>query len=360
MKKMKLSRLAKIIGGELTCDGEREVRGLGSIESAGPDEVTFLTNARYERYMKDAQAAAVIVGRDYAGAGERLIRCEDAYFAFRDAMVAFYGFRQPWFEGVDPRASVDPSASLGEGVRVAAFAAIAPGVRIGAGTAVYPNVVVGPDCRIGRDCVIYPNVTLYDGTVLGDRVRIHAGTSIGQDGFGFATHAGRHHKIPEAGCVVLEDDVEIGACCAIERATLGATIIGAGTKFADLITIGHGTEMGRHCLMVSQSGIAGSTHVGNYCVFAAQSGLVGHIRIGDGVQVAAQSGVTNDVPPGQQVLGSPATPLADARRSMVITSRLPQMRSALRKLAKEVAELKRRLGPEEDAPGADAQGPEEA
>ena len=130
--------------------------------------------------------------------------------------------------------------------------------------------------------------------------------------------------------------------------------------FADLITIGHGTEMGRHCLMVSQSGIAGSTHVGNYCVFAAQSGLVGHIRIGDGVQVAAQSGVTNDVPPGQQVLGSPATPLADARRSMVITSRLPQMRSALRKLAKEVAELKRRLGPEEDAPGADAQGPEEA
>jgi len=356
---MKLSELAERLGGELVGDDGRVVRGVGSIESAREDEVTFLANARYERHMKDCRAAAVIVAKGYDGPGQRLIRCGDPYFAFREAMVLFYGFREPHFGGVDARACIDPSARLDAGVHVAPFAVIGPYVQIGEGTAIYPHAYIGPRCRIGRDCTIYPSVTLYDGTIVGDRVRIHAGTSIGQDGFGYATHRGRHEKIPEAGHVVLEDDVEIGACCAIERATLGATIIGAGTKFADLVAIGHGTTMGRHCLMVSQSGIAGSTHVGDYCVFAAQSGVVGHIRIGDGAQIAAQSGVTNDVPAGQQVLGSPATPLAEARRSMVIASRLPEMRRTLHRLVQEVAELKRRLasaeGRDEGGEGRDSE-----
>jgi UDP-3-O-[3-hydroxymyristoyl] glucosamine N-acyltransferase len=356
---MTLSQLAELLGGELTGDGERAIRGVAPLDSAGPDEVSFLANARYERFMEDSRAAAVIVSTDYAGPGESLIRCEDAYFAFREAMVAFHGFREADFEGVDPRASVDPSAILGEGVRVGAFAVVGAGVEVGAGTVVYPNVYVGCRCRIGRDCTIYPNVTLYDGCLLGDRVTVHANSSIGQDGFGYATHAGRHEKIPPAGWVELEDDVEIGACCAIERATLGATIIGAGTKFADLVAIGHGTQMGRHCLMVSQSGIAGSTHVGDYCVFAAQSGVVGHIRIGDGAQVAAQSGVINDVPAGRQVLGSPAIPLAEARRSMVIGARLPQMRKALRRLARQMDAVLRKLrlaGEGEASGGADDGG----
>ena len=343
MPDMTLAELAKTIGGELTGDGARVIRGLAGLDCAGAEEVTFLANAKYERYMKDSRAAAVIVGADYAGPGESLIRCGDPYFAFCQAMVAFYGFRRPHFDGIDPRASIDSSAELGQGVRVGPFAVVCPGVTIGPGTTIYPHVYVGPNCRVGSNCTLFPSVTLYDGTVLGDRVRIHAGTSIGQDGFGYATHAGKHHKIPEAGNVILEDDVEIGACCAIERATMGSTIIGAGTKFADLIGIGHGTTMGRHCLMVSQSGIAGSTHVGNYCVFAAQCGVVGHIRLGDGVQVGAQAGVINDVQAGLQVLGSPAIPLADARRSAVLGSRLPQMRSAIRRLTKEVTDLKRRL-----------------
>jgi UDP-3-O-[3-hydroxymyristoyl] glucosamine N-acyltransferase len=251
MPDMTLAELAKAIGGELTGDGARVIRGLAGLDCAGADEVTFLANAKYERYVKDSRAAAVIVGKDYAGQGQSLIRCGDPYFAFCQAMVAFYGFRRPHFDGVDPRASVDSSAELGEGVAVGPFAVVCPGVTIGPGTTVYPHVYVGPGCRIGRDCTLFPSVTLYDGTVLGDRVRIHAGTSIGQDGFGYATHAGKHHKIPEAGNVILEDDVEIGACCAIERATMGSTIIGAGTKFADLIGIGHGTTMGRHCLMAA-------------------------------------------------------------------------------------------------------------
>jgi len=350
-KEFKLSELAEKIGGTLEGKPDRVVRGLASIEAAGPDEVTFLSNVKYERHVAESRAAAVIVPRDYAGPGKSLIRCEDSYFAFRQAMVLMYGFREAPMQGVDERASIDPSADLGENVTVMPFAFVGPRAKVGDHTVIYPNVYIGADVRVGCDCEIMPSVTIYDGCVLGDRVRIHAGTSIGQDGFGYSTHEGRHHKIPEAGNVELGDDVEIGACCAIERATLGSTVIGAGTKFADLIGIGHGTKMGKHCLMVSQSGIAGSTTVGNYCVFAAQSGIVGHIKIGDGVQVGGQSGVTNDVPPGIQVLGSPAAPISETRRSVVSVAKLPEMRKTLRNLLKQVQKLQARIDEMEEPKG---------
>jgi len=272
-----------------------------------------------------------------------LIRCDDPYFAFRQAMVAFYGFREPHFSGLDARASIDPTVELDEDVRVGAFSTIAGGCTIGAGTVIYSGVHIGPDCRIGRQCRLYPNVVLYDGTILHDRVMIHACSSIGQDGFGYATHSGKHEKIPQAGRVELEDDVEIGAGCAIDRATLGATIIGAGTKFSNLVAIGHGTHLGKCCLLVAQAGVAGSTIVGDYCSFAGQSGVVGHIRVGDGVRVGAKSGVTHDVPAGQEVLGIPAMPLGQARRAMMSFSRLPQLRTAVRRLTRELAVVKRRL-----------------
>ncbi|MCK4602964.1 MAG: UDP-3-O-(3-hydroxymyristoyl)glucosamine N-acyltransferase, partial [Phycisphaerae bacterium] len=248
--------------------------------------------------------------------------------------------------GIDGRADVHPTAEIAPGVRIAAFAAIGPNCRIDEGAAIYPGVYIGPNCRIGRDCMLYPNVTLYDGTILHDRVVVHAGSSIGHDGFGYATHEGRHEKIPQAGWVELEDDVEIGACCAIDRATMGATIIGAGTKFSNLVAIGHGTQTGKHCLLVAQSGIAGSVMIGDYCIFAGQSGVVGHIRIGDGARIGAQAGVTNDVPAGQEVLGSPALPLAQARRVMMSFSQLPQIRTAVRRLTRELQALKRRLTPD--------------
>ena len=353
VKQMTLSELAAAVGGRLEGDGSLAVRGVADIDAAGPQAVAILANVRYERRMKDTKAAAVIVAEDYAGPGPALIRCKDPYFAFREAMVAFYGFRRHPFAGVDARSAVDPSAEMGEGVAVAPFAVVSAGAKVGPRTVLYPNVFVGAGCRVGADCILYAGAAVYDGCVLGDRVIVHANSSIGQDGFGYATHAGRHHKIPAAGIVVLEDDVEIGACCAIERATLGRTIVGAGTKFADLVAIGHGTTMGRGCLMVSQAGIAGSTRVGDYCVFAGQSGVVGHIRIGDGAKVAAQAGVTNDVPPGQEVLGSPAIDRAEARRSMISFSRLPQIRSAVRRLTAEVAAIKRKLGMKAGGDGED-------
>ncbi len=350
MAEMRLSELAKLVGGELSAGGEQPIRGLAGIETAGPDEVTFLTNAKYAKHIESTRAAAVIVPKGFdlpksgGGAGPALLRCADPYFAFREAMVAFYGFRRPHFEGVDPRAVIDPTAKLAPDVRVAPFATIGPGVTIGRGTAIYAGVHVGPRCRIGGGCTLYPNVTLYDGTILGDRVTIHAGTSIGHDGFGYATHAGRHEKIPQVGWVELEDDVEIGANCAIDRATMGPTVVGAGTKFSNLVAIGHGTRLGKHCLLVAQTGIAGSVVVGNYCVFGGQAGIVGHISIGDGARVAAKAGVTNDLPDGEEVMGAPAFPLRAAKRAYTLLPRLPQMRSALRKLIAQVRELQKRAG----------------
>ncbi len=357
MKEITLGKLAEAIDGKLQGPADLIVHGMAGIEVAKPDEVTFLSNVKYERYVGETDAAAVIVPADYVGPGESLIRCEDSYFAFRQAMVLVYGFRRAPFEGIDPRASIDPSAELGEGVNVGPFAFIGPRVKIGDGTTIYPGAYIGAEVRMGCDCEIFSSVTLYDGCILGDRVRIHAGTAIGQDGFGYATHKGVHEKIPESGWVELGDDVEIGSCCAIERATLGATVIGAGTKFADLIGIGHGTKLGKGCLMVSQSGIAGSTTVGDYCVIAAQSGLVGHIHIGDGVQVGAQSGVINDIQAGLQVLGSPAIPLAEARRQAVVASKLPEIRLTIRDLTRQVERLKARLA--ELEAGGDSGGKKE-
>ncbi|KKK59950.1 hypothetical protein LCGC14_3029230, partial [marine sediment metagenome] len=238
---------------------------------------------------------------------------------------------------------VDPTAKLGPDVAVAQFATVGAGVEVGEGSVLYPGVYVAPGCRLGRGCVLHPNVVLYEGTILGDRVTIHAGSVVGEDGFGYATHAGVHEKIPHSGHVELGDDVEIGACCTIDRASLGTTVIGAGTKLSNLVAIGHGTKIGRGCLLVAQVGIAGSTTIGDYCSFAGQAGVVGHITIGDGVRVGAQAGVTGDIEPGLEVLGSPAIPLADARRVVLATTRLPQLRDQVKKLNRELKVLRDRL-----------------
>jgi UDP-3-O-[3-hydroxymyristoyl] glucosamine N-acyltransferase len=274
-------------------------------------------------------------------------------------MVAVHGFRTPPFEGIDERASIHPTATLGADARVSSFVTIAPNVTIGERAVIYPGVCIGENSRIGDDCILYPNVVLYDGCILGDRVTIHANSSIGQDGFGYATHAGddgvvRHEKIPQVGWVEIGDDVEIGADCAVDRATMGPTVIGEGTKFSNLITIGHGTKMGKHCLVVALCGLGGSTMVGNYCVFGGQSGSAGHLSIGDGVRVGGRTAVTSDIAPGLEVLGMPAIPLSEARRSMSTLRHLPKMRKAMGKLIRDVAALQRQLGLDGEADdGAD-------
>ena len=357
---MTLAELAQKIGGQLVGDGGRVVTGAAPLDSAGPGEVSFLANPRYAKHMAQTKAAGVIVSADYDEAPVPLIRCKDPYFAFRQAMVALYGFRKPPFIGVHRNAYVDQRAKLGKNVAVGPYVTVSPGVVIGENTVLYPGVFVGPNARLGKDCVIHPNVVIYDNCILGDRVAVHACTVIGQDGFGYATHQGVHHKIPQAGWVEIGDDVEIGANCAIERAAMGVTRIGAGTKFSDLVAIGHGTVIGKHNLVVAQVGISGSVTVGDYCAFAGQAGVVGHITIGNQVRVGAQAGVTNDVPPNTEVLGSPAIPLPQARRSMVAQGQLPQLRTQIRQMARDLEELKKlcqHLSADKPAKGQDDAGP---
>ena len=331
--------LAEHVGGEVLGEEKIEVAGAATLSEAGSTDVSFLANLKYEKDLKSSAAAVVIVGKEFNAEGceERtLIRCRDPYYAFMQIVVLLHGFREHEKIGVSPKASVADSAKIGNNVDIHDFVCVSAEVEIGDNSRIYPNCTVGPGTKIGQDCIIYPNVTIYDGCSIGDRVTIHSGTVVGQDGFGYATHDGEHHKIPQIGAVVIEDDVEIGSNCAIDRGTLGDTVIGRGTKMSNLIAIGHGTKIGPHCLLVAQVGIAGSVEVGAGCVFGGQVGVVGHIKIGDGVKVGAQAGVTNDIPAGQDVVGSPALPITQAKRSLMLIKDLPELRKKLRELDRTV------------------------
>lgn len=320
---LKLGQLAKDIGAELVGDPEVEVSSVQALEDAGPGQVSFLSNPKYQKLVETTRASAVILspGVEVEHPSAALLKSKDPYFAFRQAVVALHGYRKHPHDGVHPKAHVDPTASVGEG------------------TVIYPGAYVGPRAKIGRECILYPNAVVYDDCVLGDRVILHAGAVIGQDGFGYATLKGEHHKIPQAGNVVLEDDVEVGANVAIQRATMGSTVIGRGTKLSDLISVGHGTRIGAHGLIVSLCGIAGSTKIGHHFIMGSQSGVAGHLNVGDNVILAAQSGIANDVPDQVQLYGAPATPAPHGRRAAMLRAQLPEIVDRLREIEQKIEEL---------------------
>ncbi len=341
---MSLDELANRVGARLEGDGSVQVTGCAPIEHAGPDEVTFVSNAKYARFLSTTGAAAVII--DTKTPHPLRAAClvsDDPYFAFRNAAVALHGFRvhpEPTRGPVSDRALVHPAATVGSGTVIHPYAVVEAGATIGRDCVIYPGAYVGSEAHLGDECVLFPNVVVYDRCRLGNRVMLHSNTVIGQDGFGYATHAGVHHKIPQAGIVVIEDDVELGAGCAIERATVGETSIGRGTKLADLISVGHGTRIGEHCLLVSLVGVSGSVEMGNYVVLGGQAGVVGHVKIGDGVQAAAQTGITADIPPGERIGGYPAVELGRARRNMLVGSKLYDLARRVRQLERELERLK--------------------
>jgi len=341
-----VKELAHHVGGEIVGDDSIQITGAATLAEAGPNDVSFLslpTRPKYEKEMHATKASAVIVGPDVSDASHCLIRCSDPYYAFMQVVVLLYGHREHEAVGVSERASVADSATTGENVDIHDFVHVAHDAQIGDNTRIYPNCTIGPGTKIGGDCIIYPNVTVYDGCTIGDRVTIHSGTVIGQDGFGYATHNGEHHKIPQIGGVVIEDDVEIGANCAIDRGTLGDTVIGHGSKFSDLIAIGHNTRVGPYSLLVAQVGIAGSVVTGKYGVFGGQVGVVGHIKIGDKVQIGAQAGVQSDIADGEAVLGSPAIPINQAKRSLIALKDLPELRRRVRELEKVIGQLEEKM-----------------
>jgi UDP-3-O-[3-hydroxymyristoyl] glucosamine N-acyltransferase len=352
---MTLEQLAEHIGAELRlangADPRRVVVRCARLEDAGEEDITFLVNPRYTSQLEHTSAAAVIVAPEVDCPERTLLAAPDPYYAFRNAMVALHGWREhPTAQGpsISPQAIVDSSARIGEGTVVHPLAVISRDAVIGERCVIYPHVFIGPGARIGSDGQLFPSVTIYDGCVLGDRVTLHAGCVIGQDGFGYATHAGEHHKIPQTGNVVIEDDVEMGANCAVDRATLGSTIIGAGTKFSNSVTIGHGCHIGRANLFVGQVGLAGSVTTGDYVAMGGQVGVAGHLTIGDRVQIAATSGVMNDIPDDTVVGGTPAQPLTEAKRVHLHTQRLPDLAGRIKRLERELGQL-RRLADDTDA-----------
>ena len=345
-----LAELAARVGGEVVGDGEMRLTGVAALEDAGPEQVSFFSNRRYRPAFLASRAGAVVVEPgEEVPAGRAVLRVGNAYLAFAKISTLFHPPRAAQPE-VAPQAVVHPSARVHPSAQLMPLCSVAAGAEIGARTLVHPGVQIGEGARVGADCVLYPNVIIRDGCLLGERVIVQGGAVIGSDGFGFAFDpegeggGPRHNKVPQIGIVVVEDDVEIGACTCIDRAALGVTRIGRGTKIDNLVMIAHNVEVGPLSLLVSQVGISGSTKLGMGVVAGGQAGIVGHLRIGDGARIAAQAGVTHDLEAGETVLGSPARPHAAAARNMASFDHLAEMRRELAQLRKVVAQLKAEMG----------------
>lgn len=329
------------LGGSLIQgDQEAEVTGFASLEEAGPSQLSFFGNPKYRKSFLETKAAAVIVPKDpgETPAGPALIAVESPVLAF-DAVLRRFGAPEIEFvPGIHPRAEVAADAVLApDRVRVDAFAVIESGTRIGDGSWIGANCYVGRGAVLGSDCRLYPLVSLREGTVLGNRVIIHGGTVIGADGYGYEFSGGRHQKIRQAGIVEIEDDVEIGANSTVDRARFGSTLIGEGTKIDNLVQIGHNAQIGKHCLIVAQSGVSGSARVGDYVTIAAQVGVAGHIEIGDKAVLGGRAGAISNLPGGETYFGYPAKPMREWSRRQMQVKRIPAILERLAALEKKLA-----------------------
>ncbi len=339
MQERTLGELAEYVGGRVFGNPDVLIRSASTLGRASEGDISFLTNRKYEKQLWTTKASAVIVGKEAPTVSIPLLVADDPYYAFMQIMVLLHGHRKHKKIGVSTRASISDSAKIGADCHIGDFVIIADEAKIRDGCIIYPGAYIGQGVQIGNDSIIYPNVTIYDGCRIGNRVIINSNSTIGEDGFGYATHKGVHHKIPQTGIVIIEDDVEIGACCGIERGTLSDTIIGQGSKLGDLVTIGHGAKIGQHCLLVAQVGIAGSTNIGHHCVIGGQVGIVGHINIGNNVTIAAQAGVINNIPDNTVVLGSPAIEADLGRRAYSMLQYLPEMRQNIRELQNQIGRI---------------------
>ena len=346
---LQLSALCKVIteaGFEARLEGEdRQVASVNTLEDAKADQLSFLTNPKYAAALAGTDASAVLVHDDVSVPdGVSAVRCSDPYAGVTVAIVALHGYRRHPVWGISPQASIDPTATIGAGANIAAGATVAANATVGQKATFYPGVYIGEGVTIGDECVLFPNVVIYDDCILGDRVTIHAGTVIGEDGLGYAPHGDTWIKIPQIGRAVLGDDVEIGANCAIDRATLGQTEIGSGSKFGNGVIIGHGSKIGPNCLFVGQVGVAGSVTVGKHVTLAGQVGVAGHLSIGDHARAAGRSGIANSIKEGADVFGSPAVDMALAKRMYMAVQKLPEWVKRIRALEREVKALHEQLG----------------
>lgn len=345
---MKLSDIAAHVHGEIEGEKNVDIERLAKIEDAGIGDITFLSNPKYAKYLATTGATAVLVARgaEYKELRNRtvplsLVRVDDPYSSFAKLVEVFHPSSATLPAGIHPTAVVPKSAALGKTVAIGAHVVLGERCKIGDGAALWHGVVLGDDVEVGDETLLYANVTVREQCRIGARVIIHSGTVIGSDGFGFAPQAdGTYAKIPQRGIVVVEDDVEIGANCAIDRATIGETRIKRGAKLDNLIQIAHNVIVGENTAIAAQTGISGSTKLGKNCVLAGQVGLVGHIHLAERTTIAAQSGVHKSVTePGKTLFGSPATEHHERLRIEAAIRQLPELLATVRSLQKQLEQL---------------------
>ncbi|MEZ5278418.1 MAG: UDP-3-O-(3-hydroxymyristoyl)glucosamine N-acyltransferase [Opitutaceae bacterium] len=334
--------LAFHLNGEVIGDGSIELSGFATADRAHPGDLTFAEKDSYFAAANACQATAILVSGECPSTSKVLIRVANPRIAAAHAIPLFFP-PEEFAAGIHPSASIAASAEIDPSAHIGPGCVIGENVRIGAGSALIGGNHVAHGVRLGSDVRLHPNVVLYANTEIGDRTIIHAGTVIGADGYGYVFDKGRHLKMPQVGNVVIGSDVEIGSNTSIDRAALGSTVIGSGTKIDNLVHIAHNVIFGENCLILGQCGFAGSTEFGDYCVIASQSGVAGHLKIGKQVTIGSKSGVMRDIPDKDTVLGYPAVSHTQAKRQWVSVQRLPEIQNQLRELKKQVAALQAKL-----------------
>jgi len=333
---MKLGELASRLGAELRGDANLEVTGVKGIEEAGPAEITFVANPKYAGLARKTKAAAVLVEPEFPAIEAATLRLKNPYHAFSRALAMFY---QPpaYPPGIHPTAVIDSSAEIGPGSHIGAYVVIGPNVKLGPHTTLLPHVVLYPGVKAGSHLFAHAHAVVRENCELGDNVTLENGAIVGADGFGFSKNDhGQWEKIPQSGPVRLGNRVDVQANACVDRATVGRTEIGDGSKIDNLVQIGHGSRVGNDTLICAQTGLAGSSVIGNNVILAGQTGIAGHCTVGDGVILTAQSAVSHDVPPGKMISGSPGFDNRIWLRAVTIFQRLPDLLKRLDRLEKRV------------------------
>lgn len=336
--------VARHTGAKLFGDADIELTGANQPQFAREGELAFIAKERDTSLITQCAASAVILPASLAdawdGSDERTVLFADEPFAsFMQALELIYPTAERPDIGISKRAIIDATAEIGSGTNIHPGAIVAENVTIGKRCTIHPGVTISADCRLGDDVTLWPNVVLYARTEIGDRVSIHAGSVIGADGFGYRQENGHHVKIPHYGRVRIEDDVEIGACSTVDRAMVGETVIGEGSKIDNQVMVAHNCRLGKHNILVSQVGFAGSVTTGDYVVCAGQVGVADHVHIGDGAMIGAKAGVPKDLPGGQRYLGAPADVETDTIKSLMALKKLPELKQTVRSLQKQIAAL---------------------
>lgn len=340
---MKLSELCKRLQGELVGNGDIEINNLAKIQYAREGDVTFLANPKYAKYLDNTKASAVIVSKTENVKNIPHIKVDEPYLAFQKALTIVYPEHNQIIKGIHSTAVICESAKIADNVNIGPHVYIGNNVHIGSNTTIFPGSVIIDNSNVGDNCILYSNVCIYNDCEIEDNVIIHSGVVVGSDGFGFAPVDQKYDKIPQVGKVVIESDVEIGANCAIDRATIGETRIKRGCKIDNLVQIAHNVIIGENTVIAAQTGIAGSTIIGNHVTVGGQVGIVGHIEVGDNAVLAAQSGISKNVPEGEIWFGYPAGPIAKQRKIEVSLRHLPELNKRVKSLEKLIDGLQDKI-----------------